>query len=67
VFNEVNVHTAASVVIARELGIKVSDERGQEVAWSAEPPTEALTGDLPGALIVAWPRIHAALLDALGV
>ena len=56
-FAEVNVHTAAAVVIARELGIKVTDEVGNEVGWAPHRPS--------GALVVAWPRIHEALLRAM--
>ena len=58
VFMEVNVHTAAAVVIARELGIRVTDEAGNEVGWPSQEPS--------GSLVVAWPRAHEALLAAVG-
>lgn len=52
-----SVHSAAGVVIARELGVCVTDEAGGEVVWD---PDGAENG-----LIVAWPRTHQALLRAL--
>ncbi len=57
IFKEVSVHTAASVVIARELGIRVTDEVGNDVEWGSHSPSEWL--------VIAWPRAHAALLDAV--
>ena len=52
----VNVHTAAGVCIAKELGLKVTDEHGKD------------NGDLMNrkgqTLLIAWPRTHAALLAA---
>ena len=50
-------HTAAGVVIARELGIRVTDEAGEDVEWDAD--------SVPNGLIIAWPRTHNALLRAL--
>ena len=52
-----SVHSAAGVVIARELGIRVTDEAGDDVIW--EPDSA------PNGLIFAWPRTHEALLKAL--
>jgi len=52
-----SVHSAAGVVIARELGVCVTDEAGDEVVWD---PNGAENG-----LIVAWPRTHQALLRVL--
>ena len=52
----VNVHTAAAVVIARELGLKVTDEHGKDVT--------DLTNRDSDTLLVAWPRVHEALLAA---
>ena len=57
VFKEVSVHTAASVVIARELGVRVTDEAGNEVEWGSHTPS--------GSLVVAWPLAHKTLLDAV--
>ena len=54
---ELNVHTAAGIVIARELGIRVTDEAGNNVNWTPD--------DSPSALVVAWPRTHAILLSRL--
>ena len=53
----VNVHTAAGVCIAKELGIQVTDEHGNDGGnlMSRESNT----------LLVAWPRTHAALLAAV--
>lgn len=57
VFNEFNVHTAAAVVIARELGIQVTDEAGNDVKWGSDAPSKYL--------VMAWPRTHEALIDGL--
>ena len=57
VFNELNVHTAAAVVIARELGVQVTDEDGNEAIWASDSPSKYL--------VFAWPRTHEALIDAL--
>jgi len=57
VFKEVSVHTAASVVIARESGIRVTDETGNDVEWASNTPSELL--------LVAWPPTHKILLDAM--
>ena len=57
VFTELNVHTAAAVVIARELGIRVTDEAGNDVRWASHVPSEYL--------VIAWPRTHEALLKAM--
>ena len=51
-----SVHSAAGVVVARELGVRVTDERGEEVLWD---PDRTQNG-----LIVAWPRTHRALMQA---
>ena len=52
-----SVHSAAGVVIARELGVRVTDEAGDEVVWDP--------GVAPNGLVIAWPRTHKALLTAL--
>ena len=52
-----SVHSAAGVVIARELGVRVTDEAGDDVIWDP--------GVAPNGLVVAWPRTHKALLKAL--
>ena len=52
-----NVHTAAGVVIAREIGVCVTDEAGADVTWDPD-------GDANG-LMIAWPRTHKALMRAL--
>ena len=52
-----SVHTAAGVVIARELGVRVTDEAGDDVIWD---PDSASNG-----LVIAWPRTHRALMRAL--
>ena len=52
-----NVHNAAAVVIARELGIRVTDEAGNDAAWGGD--------GAPTSLIVAWPRTHESLLGIL--
>ena len=52
-----SVHTAAGVVIARELGIRVTDESGNDVIWDPGAPRNGL--------VLAWPRTHEALLEAL--
>ncbi len=56
-FEGLSVHTAAGVVIARELGVRVTDEAGAEVIWDPE--------SAPNGLVVAWPRTHEALMRAL--
>lgn len=53
----VNVHTAAGVCIAKELGIKVTDENGKDIA--------NLMNRQGHTLLIAWPRTHAALLAAV--
>ncbi len=57
VFTEVNVHTAGSVVLARELGTRVTDETGKDLNDTPDPASKAL--------IVAWPLVHAALLERM--
>ena len=57
VFNDLNVHTAASVVIARELGVRVTDENGNDAVWASDSDSKYL--------VFAWPRTHEALMDAL--
>ncbi len=52
-----NVHTAAGVVIAREMGVCVTDESGADVTWD---PDRSANG-----LVVAWPRTHKALMKVL--
>ena len=52
-----SVHTAAGVVIARELGVCVTDEAGDGVIWDRNSAANGL--------IIAWPRTHEALLKAL--
>ena len=52
-----SVHSAAGVVIARELGVRVTDEAGKDVF---RDPDAA-----PNRLVVAWPRTHEALVKAL--
>ena len=52
-----DVHTAAGAVIARELGVNVTDEAGNEANWKSDVSS--------GALVVAWPRTHATLLSRL--
>lgn len=53
----VSVHTAAGVAIAREMGICVTDEVGNDVAWAPERGSNGL--------VIAWPRTHQALMQAL--
>lgn len=55
--NGLSVHTAAGVVIARELGVRVTDEAGNDVVWD---PTSS-----PNGLVVAWPRTHKTIMRAL--
>jgi myo-inositol-1(or 4)-monophosphatase len=57
VFNELNVHTAASVVIARELGVRVTDENGNDAVWASNTSAKYL--------VFAWPRTHEAMMEAL--
>ncbi len=58
VFNAgLNVHNAAAVVIARELGIRVTDEAGDGAAWGGD--------GAPTCLLVAWPQTHESLLGVL--
>ena len=52
-----SMHFAAGALIAQELGAIVSDEHGNPLDWRS-------TDSYPVAL-VAWPSIHAALLDAM--
>ena len=52
-----SVHTAAGVVIAREVGVRVTDEAGDDVIWDPS--------SVPNGLVIAWPRTHKALLTAL--
>jgi myo-inositol-1(or 4)-monophosphatase len=52
-----SVHTAAGVVIARELGVRVTDVAGNDVVWDPEAPRNGM--------VFAWPQTHDALLDAL--
>lgn len=58
VFYEIDsVHLAAGALIAQELGAVVSDERGEPLDWrSTEPHPVA---------VVAWPSVHAALIEAM--
>lgn len=53
----ISVHTAAGVVVARELGIPVTDMAGDELEWDP--------GSAPNSLIIAWPRTHEATINAL--
>ncbi len=55
--SNINVHTAAGAMIARELGIRVTDETGGDVNWA---PDDSYT-----ALLVAWPRTYDLLLSRL--
>lgn len=52
-----NVHNAGAVVIARELGIRITDEAGNDAVWGGD--------GTPTALLVAWPRTHESLLGLL--
>ena len=52
-----NVPNAAAVVIARELGIRVTDEAGNDAAWGRD--------GAPTSLLVAWPQTHESLLGVL--
>ena len=52
-----SVHTAAGVVIARELGVRVTDEAGDDVIWEPDSTSNGL--------VIAWPRTHKALMRAL--
>ena len=56
-FEGLSVHTAAGVVIARELGVRTTDEAGDEVIWDPD--------GAPNGLVIAWPRTHEALMRAL--
>ena len=50
-----DVHTAAGTVIAREMGICVTDEAGNDVNWTHDISCDAL--------VAAWPRTHSTLLN----
>ena len=52
-----SVHTAAGVAIARELGVRVTDEAGQNVMWDPESASNGL--------VIAWPRTHKSLMTVL--
>ena len=54
---DVDVHSADGIVIARELGIRVTDEGGAGVEWTPDNSSDAL--------VVAWPRTHSTLLSRL--
>ena len=58
VFYEIDsVHLAASALVAQELGAIVSDERGEPLDWTSE--------DAYAVAVVAWPSVHAALINAM--
>ena len=56
---DVDVHSAAGTVIARELGIRVTDEAGIDVNWTPDNTSDAL--------VVAWPRTHSTLLSRVNL
>ncbi len=52
------VHFAAGAMIAGELGLKVTDGRGEAIDWS--------NGDELPVVVIGWPVIHEQLIDAMG-
>jgi myo-inositol-1(or 4)-monophosphatase len=57
VFRVAPVHVAAGALLAEEVGLRVSDVRGEPIDWSQD-------GDLPS-LVMGWPEHHAALIEAI--
>lgn len=58
VFYEIDsVHLAAGALIAQELGAVVSDDRGEPLDWGSTNPHPVA--------VVAWPSVHAALIEAM--
>ena len=51
------MHLAAGGLIAQELGLPVTDETGESIAWSSED-------DLP-VVVVGWPEVHTQLIKAM--
>ncbi len=52
-----SVHLAAGALIAQELGVIVSDERGDPLDWRSEEAFPVAA--------VAWPSVHADLIGAI--
>ena len=57
VYGVTPVHMAAGCAVALQLGLKVTDGAGVPVAWSGDEEREVV--------VVAWPEIHAELIDAM--
>ena len=51
------MHFAAGAMIAQELGILVTDERGEPIDWSKD--------DELSVVVIGWPEIHSQLMDAM--
>jgi len=51
------MHFAAGAMIASELGILVTDNRGVDIDWSKDD-------ELP-VVVIGWPEIHAQLMDVM--
>ena len=56
-YNVGGVHLAAGVAIAEELGLKVTDGRGDALDWSMDRPWPVM--------IAAWPDAHDGLLELM--
>jgi myo-inositol-1(or 4)-monophosphatase len=52
------VHFAAGAMIAGELGLKVTDGRGEAIDWSNDD-------ELP-VVVIGWQEIHEQLIDVMG-
>lgn len=52
-----SVHAAAGIVIAQELGVIVSNERGEPLEPSPAQPNQAA--------VMAWPSVHDSLIKAM--
>ncbi len=51
------VHFAAGAMIASELGVSVTDEKGNEIDWSKDEELDVV--------VFGWQEIHAQLIDVM--
>ena len=52
------VHLAAGAAIAAEVGVAVTDGRGEPLDWASDHDFELV--------VIGWPEVHAELLEAMG-
>ncbi len=52
------VHLASGVAIALELGLEVTDGKGDHIDWSGDHERPCV--------VVGWPEVHAQLIEAMG-